>query len=165
VDVSGSDRPTARDARAIEALLLGASQREAAKKAGYSEATLRRRLKDPRFVGHLRRAENDLLARMRRVVVMAGLSAVDTLHEIGTNREGAAEASGASVRVQAAGRLLTAFVGQFPGRQELEVTGPDGPRPDVTPALDRLKTLASRRPPAPLSELRAVPRSENGSDT
>jgi hypothetical protein len=79
--VSGNGRSQA-DAILVSALLGGLTIAEAARQAGVSERTARRRLRDPDFAGELAAAKAELLDRTLTLLADASTQAVMTLREL-----------------------------------------------------------------------------------
>src|ERR1700722_8172389 len=88
----------AADHKLILALICGATPETAAQKAGVSIRTLRRRMRDPRFVRKLDRKRGEMLLRSADQLTAAHTVAVRTLIELmqtgngGQVRRGAARA-------------------------------------------------------------------------
>jgi len=70
---------TARQRRAVDALLATGEVKAAAEQAGVSRATLHRWLKEPPFLQAVRRAEAQALDELARLLVRLGRTAVATL--------------------------------------------------------------------------------------
>ncbi|MGO9178954.1 MAG: hypothetical protein ACLQBX_02525 [Candidatus Limnocylindrales bacterium] len=79
--MAGDGRHSA-DAALLAALLGGATPAEAAKKAGVSEHTARRRLADRDFHDRLDAAGDELFAATARGLTEASTDAVDALHAL-----------------------------------------------------------------------------------
>ena len=91
--------------RAIEALLSGQTNDQAAKYASVSIRTLFKWKADEIFKQALQDAEKQALGEITRRLTSAGLKAVDVLSEIANDT-----AEKSSVRVQAAGKILESVV-------------------------------------------------------
>jgi transposase len=72
----------AKDAVFLAALASGATQVEAANRAGMSESTARRRLKDPRFRAELERLRSETIRAVSDELLAVGRRAVSTLGEL-----------------------------------------------------------------------------------
>ncbi len=88
---------------AIAALAAGLTQAEAAERAGVSERTLRRWLKDPEFAQALADAQAQAGAEVLKQVTAAITAAVDTL-------QGLLQEESPSIRLQAAKALLVLWL-------------------------------------------------------
>jgi hypothetical protein len=84
--VSGGDRSQA-NAALIAALLAGSTIEKAAKGAGVSEATARRRLRDPGFVRELNSARRELVAAITAQLAGIATEALATLDDLISNPE------------------------------------------------------------------------------
>ena len=92
--MSGNDRLTARQKKALRALLSCSTVRAAAKRAGVGEATIHRYLHDPQFKAELRARQDELMA-----ATVAGLTTVasESIGKLGQALDLLAEHMGANL--------------------------------------------------------------------
>jgi hypothetical protein len=89
------------DEALIRVLAIGNTVRAAATAAGVSEATVYRRLRDPKFTAKLQAAKDEIVRRTVDVLSSAGVAAVATLVSLNNDRK-----APAVVRLGAARTLL-----------------------------------------------------------
>jgi hypothetical protein len=80
--VGARGRLDGKDAAFLAALASGATQVEAANRAGISESTARRRLKDPGFCAELERLRSETIRAVSDELLAAARGAVSTLGEL-----------------------------------------------------------------------------------
>lgn len=120
VAVSGLGGPKAD--HLIERLLLGDSQRQAAKNVGIGERTVRRWVADPGFQRRLQEASEETIKQVRRAIVASTRKVTDTLVGVAL---GTIDAD--TTRVRAAQALLNAFVSLQPKQWQADVYTADAP--------------------------------------
>ncbi len=121
--MASTDSGESTDALLIAALARGATQARAAQESGYSERTVRRRLKDGRFRGRVQAARRDVLERATGALAAGAMGVVMTLLKV------ASSAESESARLAAAKALMD----QLPLRQMLGELrdGPETPRIEI----------------------------------
>jgi DNA-binding XRE family transcriptional regulator len=120
-------RLSAKKLRAIDALMNGATQQEAATAAGVSRNTLQNWLKDDQFCTVLHTQQREMLQVTVRKIATHSSDAADVLSKIMHD-----EGMPAPARVAAARALLTSI------RPMFELT-------DIMPLIERLKELLNER--------------------
>lgn len=99
--MSASERFSARQQELINQLLLGSSQRQAAKTMGVGESTVRRWMADPGFQRRLEEAQAELFKQVVRQASTTAKAMLAVLARIASD-----ETQPAMTRVAAAGRCL-----------------------------------------------------------
>lgn len=92
---------TPRKEKALQALLISRTMKEAATKAGIGESTLREYMKDPEFMDRYRVAFGDMARDAARLAQQTMNPALSTLREIMVNKKEPAQA-----RISAARTVL-----------------------------------------------------------
>lgn len=126
-DARGSGRSAARDGVLVAALASGETQAEAARMAGMSERTVRRRLSQAAFADRVAAERRDVATRTAaRITALASSDAVAVLHELMVNGE-----VPPSVRLRAAlGALSVAPAWRDQGELEATVSALEARLPE-----------------------------------
>jgi hypothetical protein len=129
-------RPRRYDAKLLEALLSGATGRQAATIAGIGLRTVRRRQADPGFVAELTRRQGEALTAVRRRTQWLAMGALETLKVVADDT-----AMPATARVRAA-EIILSRADPTPSRVDADLAASAGSLRDGD---DRspLETLAS----------------------